>query len=510
MLAPAGAVCRWPSAPGGPVPRGDGRHRGSPCSSCPRGPALERPGPALLVPVPVPAGRAWRWPRSARPGPPLRRRPLTRPGPPTRPTPDPLCSRPRGRPRRVDVRRPAPRRHARLAAKPTTTDPSFIPDWAKWNYSGYERKDGLSRVQAGHRHDGPRRPHHGCGRAHWEYESALDRFGTPMALMLLPYWTDGCIGSMEGLYFESSATTPYHFLSAAELSKAPSNPQRDLPYTSLDLAAGVEHLQMLGARYYLAFSPEAIAQAAANPDLTLVARPASGRSTRWRAPSWSRRCAFEPAVVKGVGKGERAWMAVRPTGTWTRRPRRVPGRGRAQGVAAGGGAQASPASQDRSAPASTVDDRRAAAARPGASATSDQRRPISFDVDKPGSPVLVKASYFPNWKARGPGPVAGDAQPHGGHPHSTHVSCTSAGPRSTSSAGSSPSAVRWRVCRPAGGRWISTTPSRPVPTPRAGRRDRRPGPPRAGRRRRRGRPADAAHRAGPSGTEPAHVSDRGG
>ena len=26
---------------------------------------------------------------------------------------------------------------------------------------------------------------------------------------------------------------------------------------------------------------------------------------------------------------------------------------------------------------------------------------ISFDVDRPGTPVLVKASYFPNWKASG-------------------------------------------------------------------------------------------------------------
>jgi hypothetical protein len=31
--------------------------------------------------------------------------------------------------------------------------------------------------------------------------------------------------------------------------------------------------------------------------------------------------------------------------------------------------------------------------------TSDDR--ISFDVDPPGTPVLVKASYFPNWKASG-------------------------------------------------------------------------------------------------------------
>jgi hypothetical protein len=31
--------------------------------------------------------------------------------------------------------------------------------------------------------------------------------------------------------------------------------------------------------------------------------------------------------------------------------------------------------------------------------TGDDR--ISFDVDKPGSPVLVKASYFPNWQSSG-------------------------------------------------------------------------------------------------------------
>src|SRR3982074_177559 len=76
---------------------------------------------------------------------------------------------------------------------------------------------------------------------------------------------------MEGLYFESSATTPYHFLNAADLSKAPSNPERTLPYKTLDVASGVRHLQLMGTRYYMAFSPEALAQAHANPDLKPVA-----------------------------------------------------------------------------------------------------------------------------------------------------------------------------------------------------------------------------------------------
>src|SRR5439155_16298869 len=154
-----------------------------------------------------------------------------------------------------------------LIPLPSSKDTSFVPSWVQWNYSGYEGKQAWPE----YRNVVESMKQLPCGRAHWEYESNLDRYGTPMALMLLPYWTNGCIDSMEGLYFESSATTPYHFLNAAELSKAPSNPERNLPYKTLDVAAGVKHLQLMGVRYYMAFSPDALAQAHANPDLKLVA-----------------------------------------------------------------------------------------------------------------------------------------------------------------------------------------------------------------------------------------------
>ena len=36
-------------------------------------------------------------------------------------------------------------------------------------------------------------------------QDPINTYGTSLALELLPYWTDGRIGSMEGLYFESSA-----------------------------------------------------------------------------------------------------------------------------------------------------------------------------------------------------------------------------------------------------------------------------------------------------------------
>ena len=114
-------------------------------------------------------------------------------------------------------------------------------------------------------------PDHGCGRAMWENHEDNGKYGTTMALMLLPFWTDGCIGSMEGLFFEASGTTPYHFLTAAAMSKNSSNPVRELRYTNNDASVGVPHLQDLGVRYVMLRSTEAQAQADLQPELTLIA-----------------------------------------------------------------------------------------------------------------------------------------------------------------------------------------------------------------------------------------------
>src|SRR5262249_13851154 len=266
---------------------------------------------------------------------------------------------------------------------------------------------------------------HGCGRAHWEYESALDKFGTPMALMLLPYWTDGCIDSMEGLYFESSATTPYHFLSAGELSKAPSNPQRDLPYKPLDINAGVEHLQLLGARYYLAFSAEAIAQAQRNPNLTQVAETGRWKVYEVAGSELVQPLQFEPAVVKGVdGRGERPWLDM--SVNWYMDPN-------AHDVfLAADGPKDWPRVELHKVATSVK------TIGTGVAVDTPPKRPvettgvrniksgddsISFDVDKPGSPVLVKISYYPNWKVSGgEGPYRVSPNLMVVVPTSTHVS----------------------------------------------------------------------------------------
>ncbi len=136
--------------------------------------------------------------------------------------------------------------------------------WTRYNMVGYEGRSAYPEY-----HDvvetmdeiGQER---GCGRALWENNEDNGQYGTTMALMLLPHWTDGCIASMEGLFFEASGTTPYHFLTAAAMSKSSSNPVRQLRYENNDATIGAQHMADLGVRYLMVRTDEAKAEAAGN------------------------------------------------------------------------------------------------------------------------------------------------------------------------------------------------------------------------------------------------------
>ena len=160
-----------------------------------------------------------------------------------------------------------------LSAVGVTVGPNQPGAWAEWNYSGYEGKPDYPEYHAVIQMMARVGADQGCGRAMWEYDPSENRFGTTMALMLLPYWTNGCVDSMEGLLFESSATTPYHFINQNELSVSPSDAvnSNDFQYLGLNVPLGIRHLQLLGVRYFLAASTTVEAAAAADPNLTQVA-----------------------------------------------------------------------------------------------------------------------------------------------------------------------------------------------------------------------------------------------
>ncbi len=308
-----------------------------------------------------------------------------------------------------------------------------VSGWADWNYKGLELKiaspvgcdlpDSTTPCTTGGWNeyralvqtmaDLGADEEYGCGRALWEFaKDRLNGYGTSMALMMLPYWTDGCIGSQEGLYFESSTTVPYHFVMQVELSKSGSGAQRELVYTPFNVAAGVRHLQLLGVKYYLATTPEAIGQADAVTDLTRVTTSGPWVIYKVADAPVVEPLQYEPVIVDGVGEGQHDWL---PTSlAWFQRSDlEVP-------MAIGGPdswahVEANPVEEE---------DRRLVKwvrGQIGYTGTIDQvpdlpkkalpeievsnveqgRDSISFDVSEPGVPVLVKTSYFPNWDVEG-------------------------------------------------------------------------------------------------------------
>lgn len=303
----------------------------------------------------------------------------------------------------------------------SSEDISSVDDWPAYNYNGYEDQDEWPEFRALMKTMDNLGRTNGCGRAMWEYEDELDRYGTSMGPMLLPKFTNGCIGSMEGLYFESSATTPYHFLNASLLSARSSDPQRGLPYTKIDIAAGVRHLQEFGVRYYMAFSPEALRQSRENPDLTLVATSEYSREcddkektqktcpTGWEIYEVAQSelvagLTAQPVVVTGIGQSQTSgWLDVAVARYSD--PVRIP-----VPIAADGPLEWSRVRATITPPKENplVGDGVAmmipairVLPRVAVSNIVETNEEVRFHVDRTGIAVVVKVSYFPTWRAVG-------------------------------------------------------------------------------------------------------------
>ncbi|MEM1332889.1 MAG: hypothetical protein AAGG08_05465, partial [Actinomycetota bacterium] len=305
--------------------------------------------------------------------------------------------------------------------KTTTASRAVGDGWTRYNWEGYEGRPSYPAY-----HDlvttmGDIGDERGCGRAMWENNSANGEFGTTMALMLLPHWTDGCIGSMEGLFFEATASTSYHFITAAAVSESSSNPVRQLRYTNLDGDLGVRHLRDLGVRYLMVRTDGARGEAATTDGLEFITTSgtfdiyevtesniveplliapvvvdhADGPDAiaRWNpsddrernlelGTSWFQRRGDWPALPVDDGPAE--WQRV--TAEIIESERIEPfdsDRRRVDYVA-----PTEPIVR-RGLPEITVFD------------VDIQQQSLSFSVDQVGVPVVVKVSYFPNWRVSG-------------------------------------------------------------------------------------------------------------
>ncbi|MFM7336982.1 MAG: hypothetical protein ACKO2E_01695, partial [Actinomycetota bacterium] len=293
------------------------------------------------------------------------------------------------------------------------TNDGFVDGWARWNFTGYEGKTSYAEYRdlVETMKNIGRDPNFGCGRALWENNGELNKYGTTMSLMLLPHWTNGCIGSMEGLNFEASGTTPYHFIAAAAMSKQSSNPVRELRYDDNQAGLGVRYLQELGVRYYMAFTAEAIAKANLQAALVRIAESGPWVVYQVKDSDLVVPLQRQPVVVKsGSTDAKERWLEIGTS--WFQHPEdwsAVPaesGPNSWQSVEVAvdlNRRQGEPSDPSRRVdivtPTKTIDVVDLPVVNVGAVVLEDEA--ISFEVDKVGVPVLVRMSYFPNWKVEG-------------------------------------------------------------------------------------------------------------
>lgn len=280
---------------------------------------------------------------------------------------------------------------------------TFIDGWSKWNYEGYEAKDRweeyeslMTEIDA--------LPD---GRVHWEANSELNEFGTPMSPMLIPYWTEGSHPSMEGLYFESSLTTPFHFINSSEMSERPSNPIPGLTYHTGEMDRGIKHLDFFGVSYFVSFTPEATERADGFDELTKLA--STPPFTIYQLPETElvEAATFLPAVYEVPDRGLLASLTGASTVTgsdgeelpsffdmaleWYEDVDNLD-----RWVVADG-----PAEWPR---IESAAERPTVALDTPEDAVSDivvENHRITFTTTAVGVPHLIKVSYFPNWTAEG-------------------------------------------------------------------------------------------------------------
>ncbi len=297
--------------------------------------------------------------------------------------------------------------------KTKLSNDGFVDGWARWNFTGYEGKSAYFEYRAvvETMKSLGSDDKHGCGRALWESSGELNKYGTTMSLMLLPHWTNGCIGSMEGLNFEAAGTTPYHFITSAAMSKQSSNPVRELRYDDNNAGLGVRYLQELGVRYFMAFTQEAIDQANLQAALVEVARSGPWVIYQVSNSELVVPLAVQPVIANSnVGDAKERWLEIGTS--WFQHPEDWAAVPAADGP-------------DSWQHVDVEVDLTRREGEPGASSrrvdivlpTQDitvvvsepvqvtnivlEDSAISFSVDKIGQPILVRMSYFPNWKVSG-------------------------------------------------------------------------------------------------------------
>jgi hypothetical protein len=184
------------------------------------------------------------------------------------------------------------------------------------------------------------------------------------------------------------------------------------PPTAAEFDRGVHHMQMMGVKYYMAIDARTQALAARQASLREIAASGPWRIYEVASAPVVQGLANEPAVLTGQPTTGEPWQDVAVCWWHTPDSWEVPL------TADGPPGWQRVARTHEPAPDATPSEKceptedwgwfaegggPEAKAQPPVTVTNVDIREdgVSFDVDRPGVPVMVKVSYFPNWKVSG-------------------------------------------------------------------------------------------------------------
>ncbi len=131
----------------------------------------------------------------------------------------------------------------------TSDNITFISSWADWNYKGFESKslwpqfNGINNFVKGSYND---------ARVVYEHSPDHNAAGTMRAFENLPLFSGR--STMEGLYMQSSPSSPFVFYTQSEISQVSSCPFPQWHCTSFNIQKGTDHLKMFNVQYFIARS----------------------------------------------------------------------------------------------------------------------------------------------------------------------------------------------------------------------------------------------------------------
>jgi hypothetical protein len=203
------------------------------------------------------------------------------------------------------------------------------------------------------------------------------------------------------------------------MSKQSSNPVRELRYDNNDAGLGVRYMQELGVKYFLAFTKEAIAQA--NLQAALVEVKRSGPWVIYQVGNSDLVVPLkvQPVIVNNrTGDVKERWLEIGTS--WFQHPEDWSAVPVEKGLDTWQRVDVAVDLSRRDGELG-VSSRRVDIVTPSQAIDLVETKPtkvlnfvledsaISFSVDQVGQPILVRMSYFPNWKvsgAKGPFRVA--------------------------------------------------------------------------------------------------------